>query len=189
MSILALSRWWSHIQISGVRIQAHDQFMQVALTADTRCWNRLFSPLLPVRYHIFLACFVQVRFNFASVSLDDHMPRVVDASSLQAMWSCSGCLPSLIALVSLDTVYFTAPVQHPSEAQLTYDPLHYANTLLFSIFISPTPFFSLRVTPLNPAPVAFLHLSPVPSQPASQCFAECWLSQRQASLVACPQRK
>lgn len=36
------------------------------------------SSILPVRYNIFWPDFVQVRSDFASVSLDDHMSRVVD---------------------------------------------------------------------------------------------------------------
>lgn len=70
---------------------------QVTLTADTRCQSGLFSPLLPVRYDILLACFVQVWFNFASDSPDDHMPRVVDVCSTagHVIFAVAACHPSL----------------------------------------------------------------------------------------------
>lgn len=152
MSILTLLHRWSHIQICGMYcgldpLRPSPNMQQVTLTADTRCQNRLFLLLLPVRYHISPGLFCA---------------SVVWLCICQPWWShalcgrcllhcrpcdlCSGCLSSLISLVSLDTMYSAALSGSPVKLNslITHSHHHCANTLMFSAVISRTPFYLTR---------------------------------------------
>lgn len=102
--------------------------------------------------------FQQVWFNFASVSLDDHMPCVVDAcfTAGHVVFAVAACHRSLPQL-ALDPSYSAAPDQQPSKAQLTRDPLPSLckHPLVLCIYLSHT-FFISPITPLNVVSVAFL---------------------------------